>query len=108
MPKHERAHVYFLGVPVCSVWDCKPLVKTAHSAWQLMAMFNSFVFDYVARQKIGGSNMTLFIVNQLAALSPARFHEVESWSVTSIGDWLKPRIAELTYTADDLVGFGID
>lgn len=36
----------------------------------LQAIWASFVFDFVARQKIGGTSMGYFIVNQLPAPSP--------------------------------------
>ena len=73
------------------------------------ANMNSFVFDFVARQKIGGTHLTYFILKQLPVPTPATYSGFASWepSVT-VGDWITPRVLELTYTAWDLEGFARD
>jgi hypothetical protein len=35
-----------------------------------LAMFSAFCFDYLVRQKIGGVNLNLFMVEQLPVLPP--------------------------------------
>ena len=69
----------------------------------LSANLSSFVFDYVSRQKIGGTHMSAFIVEQLPVLGPARFEELAAWdrSVTC-REWLSQRVLELVYTTWDL------
>jgi hypothetical protein len=67
----------------------------------LLANINSFVFDYCARQKLGGTNFNFFILKQLPAVPP------NAYSV-EIVDQIVPRVLELTYTAWDLQQFARD
>ena len=62
---------------------------------------NSIVFDFVTRQKIGGSNLSFFIVKQLPVIPP------HCYSRTDI-DFIAPRVLELTYTAWSLQPFAQD
>jgi len=66
-----------------------------------VASLNSYVCDYVVRQKIAGTNLNLFIVEQLPVLSPDHY----SMDVLRC---IVPRILELTYTAWDLQPFAQD
>jgi hypothetical protein len=75
----------------------------------LLASGNSLLFDYVARNKLGGTNFLQFIIEQL----PVRLHDeylhLCVWHRAQIVlDWLVPRILELTYTAWDLELFARD
>ena len=70
---------------------------------------SSFVFDYVARQKLGGTHMTFFILKQLPVFPPSEYQEICKWdNRNSLGDWILPRALELTYTAWDLEPFAKD
>ncbi|MDT3682123.1 MAG: N-6 DNA methylase [Truepera sp.] len=64
----------------------------------LLANLNSLVFDYVTRQKLGGSHLSYFIVRQLPALPPSSYgsHDL---------DFVIPRVLELSFTSWDLEGF---
>jgi hypothetical protein len=55
----------------------------------------ALVFDYVARQKMGGTNFNFFIPKQLPVLPPA------AYAIEDLA-FIVPRIVELTYTAHDL------
>ena len=66
----------------------------------LRANINSFVFDYCARQKIGGTSFAYFILRQLPVLAPSNFE------VTL--EWLLPRALELIYTTHDLTPLARD
>jgi hypothetical protein len=73
----------------------------------------SFVFDYVARQKLGGVNMLSFIQKQLPVLPPATYAKTWPWRSDSkpgiaIEKFLLSRVVELTYTAWDLEAFALD
>ena len=69
----------------------------------LYASLCSFVFDYVARQKIGGTHLTYSCLNQLPVLPPATYESEAPWSRgTALCDWMRDRVLELTYTAWDL------
>jgi hypothetical protein len=75
----------------------------------LIANAAAFAFDFVARQKIGGTHMSAFIVEQLPALAPACYSGETSWQFGAvILDWVLPRVLELTYTAWDLEPFARD
>jgi hypothetical protein len=60
-----------------------------------IACISSLVFDFVARQKIGGANFNFFIPMQLPLHPPSSFTQ-------GAIDFIQPRVLELTYTAHDL------
>ncbi|MCC6943590.1 MAG: hypothetical protein IT335_03375 [Thermomicrobiales bacterium] len=62
---------------------------------------NSLVFDYVVRQKVGGTHLTFFSVKQLPVLPP------DIYSDELLG-LIAPRVLELTYTAHDMAPFARD
>ena len=91
------------SAPVCIFAD-------AERVFAFLAAVNSFAFDYATRQKLAGGNMNFFVLNQLPVL-PFKGYELQCrWSIDSLslGDWLLPRVLELTYTAWDLKPFGQD
>src|SRR5579885_3334464 len=70
------------------------------------ACASSFIFDYVARQKLGGTHMTIYILKQLPVLPPATYAAHCPWDrARTLGEWIAPRALELTYTAWDLEAF---
>jgi len=86
-----------------------PLLHSASAAPLLMATLDSFAHDFVARQKVGGTHMTFFVLKQLALLPPSIFFGTTPWSRDATNaDWFTPRVLELTYTAWDLEAFGRD
>ncbi|OED38239.1 hypothetical protein AB833_20520 [Chromatiales bacterium (ex Bugula neritina AB1)] len=73
------------------------------------ATFNSFVFDYISRQKVAGTHLNPSIFKQLPVLSPADLAGGSAWNSShSLADWLSTHILELTYTAWDLEAFALD
>ncbi len=67
----------------------------------LVADFNSFVFDYATRQKIGGTHLKFYTFKQLPVLPPETYsHDLQ--------DLITPRVLELTYTAHDMTPFARD
>lgn len=75
----------------------------------LVANLNSFAFDFVARQKVGGVHLTFFILSQLAILPPAAYEQVCPWyGSQTIGEWIAVRALELTYTSWDLKDFATE
>ena len=75
----------------------------------LAASFDSFVLDFAARQKVGGTSVSFFLVEQFPVLPPAVYDQPAPWDRRlSVGEWLRPRVLELTYTAWDLAGFAKD
>lgn len=67
------------------------------------ATLNSFMQDYCARQKIGGTHMKYNIFKQLAILRLGSFIYPTPWqSDIKISDWISRRALELLYTSWDL------
>ncbi|MGH2341813.1 Eco57I restriction-modification methylase domain-containing protein [Segnochrobactraceae bacterium EtOH-i3] len=67
----------------------------------LHANLNSLIFDYVARQKLGGTSYKYFTMRQNCALPPAFYTDARLTFVT-------PRVLELTYTSFSLAPFARD
>jgi hypothetical protein len=75
----------------------------------LLANFNSFVTDYMVRQKMGGTSMGFFILKQLPVLSPTMYSQPTAWTLgRPLREWLLPRVLELVYTSWDLQHFAVD
>lgn len=69
-------------------------VKLEKPATWLLNSFNSFAYDYIARQKVAGLNLNFFYVKQIPILSQSIARQFERFSVS--------RALELTYTAYDV------
>ncbi|MEO9330061.1 Eco57I restriction-modification methylase domain-containing protein [Gordonia aurantiaca] len=104
-PTNERTlEVYAL--PRAAVGHKIPLIITRlEPAYRavLLGMLSSFVVDYVARQKIGGTSMTYFYLKQFPVLGPHSFDRTTPWAKRgSLRDWIANRVVELCYTAYDM------
>jgi hypothetical protein len=79
------------------------------NAAPLAASLGSFIFDFLARQKVGGLSLGYFILKQLPVLKPETFERPAPWtSRHTISQWLRPRLLELVYTAYDMSEFAAD
>lgn len=67
----------------------------------LIACLSSYMFDFLARQKVGGTHLTVETLKQLPVLRPEGISSVYS-------SLIFPRVLELTYTAWDMEGFALD
>jgi hypothetical protein len=67
----------------------------------LIGNFNSLIFDFVTRQKIGATDFSYFILKQLPVLPP------ESYTQENI-EFIAPRVLEVVYTAWDMQPFALD
>lgn len=67
----------------------------------LLGNWQSMTFDYVARQKVGGTHLTYGYLKQFPVLPPDRYSEADI-------AFIVPRVLELTYTAYDLHAWGQD
>ena len=75
----------------------------------LCAMLNSFVLDYCARQKVGGTSLKYFTMRQLTIPAPAVLDKPARWNSTmSIREWTELRLLELIYTAWEIEPFAND
>ena len=66
-----------------------------------MACLNSLILDFVLRQKVGGTHLNFYIVNQIPVIPPETYND-------SLTNFILARVLELTYTAWDLQSFARD
>ena len=67
----------------------------------LQSVMDSFILDYSARQKVGGTHLTYNYLKQIPVLPPSAFTPPRLSFIT-------PRVLELTFTAHDLTAFARD
>jgi hypothetical protein len=67
----------------------------------LLGGFNSLVFDFTARQALGGTHLSDYITKQLPVLAPDRYTSPDR-------AFIVPRVLELTYTAHDIRAWAHD
>jgi len=67
----------------------------------LAASLSSFVLDYAARQKMAGTNLSYFIVQQLPIPSPDFYSQPG-------GGWMLSHVLELIYTVPDIASFATE
>lgn len=104
---NERTMVFTI-LPQCATGTLTPLVNLKADARQIacfLAEKNSFAFDYIARQKISGTDVNLFKLKQLPSLEPKKYQANCVWDDAVVNDWLLSRVLELIYTAWDLEPF---
>jgi len=87
-----------------------PRAAPVDGAICFVSLLNTIVFDYVSRQKIGGTHLSDYIMKQLPILPPHYLSTPITWSdgKQALRDWLLDRVLELIYTAWDLEPFGKD
>ncbi|MCK0439971.1 N-6 DNA methylase [Gordonia alkaliphila] len=81
--------------PRSGVGNSLPIMRTAHQSALLVTMMSTFAVDYVARQKLGGQNMTFGTVEQLPILPPSMFTTIHRWSGSSLDQWTSARTEAL-------------
>jgi hypothetical protein len=67
----------------------------------LLANLDALVQDFIARQKIGGTSLKYFTMNQLPILPPSAYDEAAL-------AFIVPRVLELTYTSHSMAPFARD
>jgi len=98
-------------VPHVGLMNSAPFIRTgddisARRQCCLLANLNSFAYDFVARQKVGGLHLNFFIVEQLPTLAPDRYDDKCPWEPkTTLEDWIADRVLKLTCTSDDMLPF---
>ena len=69
----------------------------------LVANLNAVCLDFVARQKIQGTSLNLYIVEQLPVIAPEDYDR--QFGNTTARDLVRDHVLRLTYTAHDMVPF---
>ena len=75
-------------------------------AWLLAACFNAFAFDFVARQKVQGQHLNLYIVEQIPVIVPDSYDR--QFGSTTARELVRDHVLRLTYTAHDMAPFARD
>lgn len=70
----------------------------------LCANFNSVVFDFIARQKVQGQTINLFILEQLPVI-PYDQYRTTKFGSQEVEGLVRSIVLELTYTAHDMAPF---
>lgn len=100
----DRTAIFSI-LPKVAVGHSAPIITVDQDRSELLlcllSNFSSLVFDFVTRQKLGGTNFSLFILKQLPVIPPDRYTQTDI-------DFIAPRVLELTYTAWDLQPFAQD
>jgi methylase of polypeptide subunit release factors len=109
---NERT-VIFSYMPPVGVGHTCPIFLSSSTPLELVCLqgnLSAIVFDYAARQKIGGTHLTYGYLNQLPVHMQLIYHAAMAWDASTalLSSWLLPRILELTYTANDLQAFAHD
>ena len=78
-----------------------PICEKETSIAGLCTNLNSYVLDYCARQMMGGTHLSDYIIKQLPIIPPHTYTQ-------PLLDFIRPRVLELTYTAWDLQPFARD
>ena len=109
-PTNIRSMIAAL-IPRAGAGNTLPVLKLASAsgadAALLLANFNSFIFDFSARQKIQGQHLNWFIVEQLPVVPPERYEAVRFGAKTA-AEIVREAVLELTYTAHDMAPFARD
>ena len=96
-------------LPRTAVGHKFPLCFPGRGSDLLLATWSSFVFDYIARQKITGTSMTYFVLKQLPMLPADVYKSPVPWlDHATSGDWIRQRVLELSFTAWDMKSFACD
>jgi len=99
----ERTAIFSL-LPISAVGNNAPLLLPRNPdvlVSGLLGCLSSLPFDFTARQKIAGSHMNFFLLNQLPVLDPGAF-------TPTVNQFVVPFVLELSYTAWDINPFADD
>ncbi|MGC9528768.1 MAG: Eco57I restriction-modification methylase domain-containing protein [Limnospira sp.] len=100
----ERTAIFSL-LPKVAVGHKGPLLFVSENHVNkfscLLANLNSLVFDFVTRQKLGGTSFSYFILKQLPIIPP-------DWYTPEDIEYISSRVLELVYTSHDMKPFAAD
>ena len=95
-------------VPWAGFGNKVPLLsgEARQEAPYLVANLNSICLDFIARQKIHGTSLNWFIVEQLPIIAPDDYDR--QFGTTPARDLVRDHVLRLTYTAHDMAPFARD
>jgi hypothetical protein len=107
-PTNERTMIAAF-VPKVGVVNSAPMILTDRAielrrVCCLLANLDSFAYDFIARQKVGGVHLNFFIVEQLPTLPPDTYADKCPWSKReTLEHWISERVLKLSCTAEDMI-----
>jgi Eco57I restriction-modification methylase len=91
-------------LPVAGATDTLPIVVSERPLEEfllLLANFNSFAYDYLLRQGLGGLHLSNYLLEQAPTIPPDAYSEPVEW-VSDLRKWIVDRVFALTYTSQDM------
>ena len=108
-PTNVRTFIAAL-LPAVGVGNTVPIWRPqtpGRDEWLLLANFNAAIFDFLARQKVQGQHLNLYIVEQLPVVPRERYAQVRFGAKTA-AEIVREAVLVLTYTAHDMAPFALD
>ena len=101
----ERTMIACVLPATASDYTVRHLVGNWWRQPYLLATFNSFAFDYLLRLRNNGTHLSDYLVYQMPVPPDEVWGERVPELGATLGEWLKARVLELTYTSRDLESF---
>ena len=107
-PTNQRTMIAAF-IPYSGVVHSSPLIFTgsdisARLTACLLGNLNAFAYDYICRQKIGGVNLSYFIIEQIPTFHPDFYKQKCPWDKRlSLEKWISDRVLKLTCTSGDMI-----
>ena len=107
-PTNQRTMIASF-IPAVGVINSAPIIRFGESISPtlqscLLANLNSFVLDYVVRQKIGNVNLNFFLIEQFTMLQPDFYKGKCPWDKKqTLEKWISDRVLKLTCTSNDMI-----
>ena len=99
-------------LPWCAVSYTIPMLRTSGQSFSatdaacLQSVMSSFCFDYISRQKLQGTSMSLTSLEQLPVIAPSDYDH--KFGHTTARNLVRDHVLRLTYTAHDMAPFARD
>jgi hypothetical protein len=107
-PTNQRTMIAAF-IPYSGVVHSSPLIFTgsnisARLTVCLLGNLNAFAYDYICRQKIGGINLSYFIIEQIPTFHPDFYEQKCPWNKKqTLEKWISDRVLKLTCTSNDMI-----
>jgi SAM-dependent methyltransferase len=104
MSNHSNVRRFIAGaIPYAAVGNSLTIVRMdnaidAKRAACLLSNLSALVLDAIARWKVSGANLNLFLVEQFPVLTPSSYSDADTGFIIK-------RVIQLVFTADSLKGF---
>ncbi|MCJ7777265.1 MAG: N-6 DNA methylase, partial [Sedimentisphaerales bacterium] len=107
-PTNQRTMIAAF-IPYAGVVHSSPLIITSSNISVrltscLLGNLNAFAYDYISRQKIGGINLSYFVIKQIPTFHPDFYIQRCPWDKKRILEkWISDRVLKLTCTSNDMI-----